>query len=127
MGCGSFFGQGNPGDFYSFEMKSIHQKEVVCPADIPVDVSRQIQDYSRRIFDALGCRDLARVDFRQGEDGVSYLIEINPLPGLSPFYSVFIWQAEAAGIKAEELIKTLIYNSLTRTPEVSPRGDLNGE
>ena len=82
-----------------------------------------MQDYSRRLFQALGCRDLARVDFRQGEDGIPYLIEINPLPGLSPFYSVFIIQAEAAGIKPEELIIMLIEKALTRASGQVPRGD----
>lgn len=116
------FEKGNPGAFYSFEMKSIHQKEVICPADIPQDVSGQMQDYSGRIFHALGCRDLARVDFRRGEDGINYLIEINPLPGLSPFYSVFTWQAEAAGIKPEELLKIVIGNALSRPLKIPPGG-----
>ncbi|MFC2069772.1 ATP-grasp domain-containing protein [Chloroflexota bacterium] len=108
------FDEGNPDAFYSYEMKSIHRKEVVCPADIPGEVSLRMQDYSHRLFRALGCRDLARVDFRQGEDGSLYLIEINPLPGLSPFYSVFIVQAEAAGIRPEEVIELLVNNALSR-------------
>ena len=116
-------GEGGPDSFYSYEMKSIHRKEVICPAAIPPESICIMQDYSRRLFQALGCRDLARVDFRQGEDGIPYLIEINPLPGLSPFYSVFITQAEEAGIKAEELIKMLIEKALTRTPGSIPRGD----
>ena len=95
-------------------MKSIHRKEVICPADIPKETSQQIQDYSLRLFHALGCRDLARVDFRQGEDGTIYFIEINPLPGLSPFYSIFTRQAEAAEIKPEALIELLIGNVLAR-------------
>ncbi|MFC1900544.1 ATP-grasp domain-containing protein [Chloroflexota bacterium] len=107
-------GEGKPEDFYSYEMKSVHRKETVCPADIPEEISLQMEDYSRRLFRLLGCRDLARVDYRQGEDGVPYLIEINPLPGLSPFYSVFITQAEAGGISPEKVIEILINNALSR-------------
>ncbi len=106
---------GNPNAFYSYEKKSIHQKEVICPADIPQEVSREMQDYALRLFKALHCRDLARVDFRRGEDGTSYFLEINPLPGLSPFYSVFPKQAEAAGINAEALIELLVRNALARS------------
>ncbi len=116
-------GEGSPDSFYSYEMKSVHRKQVICPANIPPESICQMQDYSRRLFLALGCRDLARVDFRQGEDGIPHLIEINPLPGLSPFYSVFITQAEEAGIKPEELIKMLIEKALTRAPGPVLRGD----
>ncbi len=111
-------GEGKPEDFYSYEMKSLHRKEIVCPADIPEGLAAQMQDYSRRLFKLLGCRDFARVDFRQGEDGVPYLIEINPLPGLSPFYSVFIQQAEAGGISAGKVIETLINNALLRRGKI---------
>ncbi len=112
-------GDGRPENFYSYEMKSIHRKETVCPADIPERLAEQIQDYSRCLFGLLGCRDFARVDFRQGEDGIPYLIEINPLPGLSPFYSVFIRQAEVDGISAEKVIEILINNALSRRRNVS--------
>jgi len=111
---------GNPNAFYSYEKKSIHQKEVICPADIPQEVSLEMQDYALRLFKTLHCRDLARVDFRQGEDGTIYFIEINPLPGLSPFYSVYTKQAEAAGIEPEALIELLIGNALARALKVTP-------
>ena len=106
---------GNPNAFYSYEMKSIHNREVICPANIPPEVSQQMQDYAICLFNALHCRDLARVDFRQKDDGTIYLLEINPLPGLSPFYSVFPKQADAAGITTEALIEMLINNALARS------------
>ncbi|MFC2038293.1 ATP-grasp domain-containing protein [Chloroflexota bacterium] len=108
------FNGGNPDSFYSYDMKSVHRKQVVCPAEIPEELSLEMEDYSRRIFNALGCRDLARVDFRLGPDGTPMFIEINPLPGLSPFYSVFITQAEQAGIGAEDLIGQLVGNAISR-------------
>jgi D-alanine-D-alanine ligase len=74
-----------------------------------------MQDYAICLFNALHCRDLARVDFRQKDDGTIYLLEINPLPGLSPFYSVFPKQADAAGITTEALIEMLINNALARS------------
>jgi len=73
-----------------------------------------MEEYAVRLFNALGCRDLARVDFRQGEDGVGYFLEINPLPGLSPYYSVFTLQAEAGGISPEKLIELLVRKALAR-------------
>ena len=108
------FEHGNTHAFYSYELKSIHQKEIICPADITQETLLDIQEYSLRMFHALGCRDMARVDFRQKEDGTIYFLEINPLPGLSPFYSVFPKQAEAAGIKPDTIIELLIKNALAR-------------
>jgi len=105
---------GDPETFYSIDLKSTHRKEVICPATIPSSVSKKMTDFAVRIFQALSCRDFARVDFRLGPDGVPYFLEINPLPGLSPFYSIFTIQAEAGGVAAEEIIKVLVDNALTR-------------
>lgn len=107
---------GSPDSFYSYERKRIHQKELICPADVPDDVELLMVDYARRIFQILGCRDLARVDFRLGVDGVPYFLEINPLPGLSPYYSIFPVQAQAAGISPGEVIRQLIHNAMNRDP-----------
>ncbi|MFC1948613.1 KamA family radical SAM protein [Chloroflexota bacterium] len=117
----------DPHAFYSYEMKSVHRKEVICPAEIPEEISAQMQDYSQRLFNALDCRDLARVDFRLGEDGTIYFLEINPLPGLSPFYSIYTIQAEAAGIKPESLIESLVRNALARAGKSLPKENLPGE
>jgi D-alanine--D-alanine ligase len=102
---------GDPESFYSSEMKSVHAKEIVCPAEVELSVYRTVQEYSHTIFQALGCKDLARVDFRVGEDGIPQLLEINPLPGLSPYYSIFPIQARNAGIEPEEIIRQLIQNN----------------
>jgi len=113
-------GDGSPGSFYFYERKSKHKKELICPATPPNDTKELMTDYARRIFDALNCRDIARVDFRAGSDGVPYLLEINPLPGLSPYSSIFPIQAQAAGISPEDVIHQLIRNVLTRSPKGGP-------
>jgi hypothetical protein len=41
-------------------------------------------------------------------------LEINPLPGLSPYYSIFTIQAEAGGVKPEEILSILVNNALAR-------------
>ena len=105
---------GDPSAFYSIEQKSVHRKEIVCPANLSGETEKDINDFALRIFNALGCRDFARVDFRLSGNGVPYFLEINPLPGLSPFYSIFPVQAEKAGIHPEELILMLVESALNR-------------
>ncbi|MGC9346635.1 MAG: D-alanine--D-alanine ligase family protein [Anaerolineae bacterium] len=106
---------GGPDAFFSFEEKTVPNKdEVICPASPPEGTAALMVDYAIRIFEALGCRDMARIDFRLGHDGVPYFLEINPLPGLSPCYSSFPAQAEAAGISPKELVHLLVVNALIR-------------
>ncbi|MCS7271914.1 MAG: D-alanine--D-alanine ligase, partial [Gemmataceae bacterium] len=70
---------------YSLEVKRNWHDQVdyEAPAQLPAAVYRAVEIDALTAFAALGCRDLARVDFRI-RAGVPYFLEINPLPGLSP-------------------------------------------
>jgi D-alanine--D-alanine ligase len=58
------------------------------PAALPEGIERAARAMSLRAVRAVGCVDIARVDFRLGEDGELYLIEVNALPGLDPNVSI---------------------------------------
>ncbi|MGE0652413.1 MAG: methyltransferase domain-containing protein [Alphaproteobacteria bacterium] len=45
------------------------------------DVQRRMIDASIKLFERLGCRDYARVDFRADANGTVKLLEMNPNPG----------------------------------------------
>ena len=62
----------------------------------------------------LGCRDVARIDFRL-RDGVPYFLELNPLPGLNPESSDLVLLAQLAGWTYERLIQTIFEEALART------------
>lgn len=108
------FEGGSPDSFYSHEVKSNDREEIICPATPPDHTAKLATDYACRIFNALGCRDMARVDFRVSGEGVPFLLEINPIPGLSPYYSIFPMQARVAGISPEDVIHQIINNALMR-------------
>ena len=61
----------------------------------PREVER-LERAAREVFTALGCRDVARIDFRIDAEGRIYFIECNPLPGLSPGWSDLVLIAQAA-------------------------------
>jgi len=42
---------------------------------------QQLIDHSTRLFERLGCRDYARIDFRADGKGEIKLLEVNPNPG----------------------------------------------
>jgi D-alanine-D-alanine ligase len=71
---------------YSLEVKRDYRNLVdyECPARFPANVIKRIESSSIKAFKALGCRDVSRVDFRIGRDGIPYFLEVNPLPGLNP-------------------------------------------
>lgn len=50
-------------------------------ADLSEEMTRQIIDYSTKLFERTGCRDYARFDFRVDSRGVIKFLEVNPNPG----------------------------------------------
>ncbi|MES1157745.1 MAG: hypothetical protein ABUL67_01475, partial [Haliangium ochraceum] len=63
------------------------------------------------------CRDVARVDLRVTPKGDIYVIEVNPLPGLTPGYSDLCLIAQAAGIEYRTLIGEILEGGLKRLRE----------
>ena len=86
-----------------------------CPAQLKETTLEQINAYSLKTFELLGCRDFSRIDFRVSADGIPYMLEINPLPGLGD-YSDLIIMAVKLGWKHEELIASVFNAALERYP-----------
>ena len=107
-------GEGTADSFYPFELKMTHDRELVCPADLPDEMAALMADYACRVFEVLGCRDIARLDFRVDAEGIPYLLEINPIPGLTPYGSAIPVLAQVVGIPPEGLVHQLVRNALAR-------------
>jgi D-alanine-D-alanine ligase len=86
-----------------------------CPARLKAETSKKMAEYSLKTFEMLGCRDFSRIDFRVSADGIPYMLEINPLPGLGD-YSDLIIMAGKMGCKHEELIASVFNAALERYP-----------
>ena len=71
----------------------------------------------RDTFAALGCRDVARVDLRMAPDGKVYVIEVNPLPGLTPDFSDLCTIAKVVGMDYRTLIGEILAGCLKRHRE----------
>lgn len=74
------------------------------PAKIPKELYKNCEDLAMRVFSALGCSGIARVDLLiNSETGDIYFNEINPLPG-----SLYAHNWRAAGVSTVELVSQLI-------------------
>ncbi|EYF03005.1 D-alanine--D-alanine ligase family protein [Chondromyces apiculatus] len=104
---------------YGFEEKKDWTTKVRfdCPAKLTAPELRRIEKVARDTFTALDCRDVARVDMRMAKDGKVYVIEINPLPGLTPDFSDLCGIAKVAGMDFRSLIGEILSGCLKRQRE----------
>ncbi|MPM43266.1 D-alanine--D-alanine ligase A [bioreactor metagenome] len=101
---------------YSYGVKQDYKSYVTyeCPSKIDKRVEEKMIADARRIYDILGCRDFARVDFRVSADNEVYFIEINPLPGLAPSYSDYPMLAAFCGMDYQTLVKNILKSGAKR-------------
>lgn len=107
-------GVANP--IYGFEQKMAEQTDVrfECPARLDPDLQKTIAGQAKTAFKALGCRDVARIDFRMDQHGTVHFIECNPLPGLTPDFSDLAVIGLAAGLSYPELVRDIMAPCLRR-------------
>jgi len=96
-------------EFYDYEAKYITDTSVAyIPARIPEDVAEQVRDQAVRIYSAIGCQGLSRVDFFVTyEDNRVVFNEINTIPGFTSI-SMYPKLFAASGIPYEQLIDELL-------------------
>jgi len=110
------FLQPGPRTVYEFSLKQdwTGRLDYVCPAKLDRPATRRMQQLALDTFRVFGCRDVARVDFRMDRRGRMYVIEVNPLPGLTPAFSDLVMIAEAAGLPYRELIGRILDGGIRR-------------
>lgn len=97
--------------FYNFENKyTVGASEYLVPAPVNSPLYEQISADALRFFELVGCRGVARADFRLDGDDY-YCLEINTIPGMTE-NSLVPKAAAAVGIKFEDLIEDLCYACL---------------
>jgi D-alanine--D-alanine ligase len=104
---------------YNYEVKQEWEEHVYyeCPARLTDAEQKAMEKIARATFWALDCRDVARVDVRMDADGRIYVLEVNPLPGLTPGYSDLVLIAQAIGIQYDQLIAEIMAGGLRRMRE----------
>ncbi len=102
------------GGFYNYRCKYTKgASKYIVPAALPPDTAAKVQDYAVKAFEALDCRDYARVDFRLTPSGDPFCLELNTLPGMTEL-SLVPMAARAAGISFEDLVERICRLALGR-------------
>ena len=96
-------------DFYDYDAKYVTDTSVVyIPARIPEDVAESVREAAVRVYKAVGCRGLSRVDFFVTyEENRVVFNEINTLPGFTSI-SMYPKLFAASGIPFAQLIDNLL-------------------
>src|SRR5688572_20125957 len=104
---------------YDYAVKQEWEEHVYyeCPAKLTESEQRAMEKIARATFWALDCRDVARVDMRMDADGRIYVLEVNPLPGLTPNYSDLVLISQAIGMDYDTLIAEIMVGGLRRMRE----------
>jgi D-alanine-D-alanine ligase len=88
----------------------------LCPAPITAEQKIELNWLAAAVFRVIGALDVSRVDFRLDvhDNYKPYILEINPLPGLSPIISDLVIEAAGEGIGHTELVNMILETSLRR-------------
>lgn len=100
--------------FYDYKNKySAGSCVETCPADLSASLTKEMQMYAEKGYEALNLQAYARLDFLMEEDGSMYCLEANTLPGMTPT-SLIPQEASVIGINYPQLCEKLIEVSLKK-------------
>lgn len=98
---------------YDYEAKyNRDDTQYVLDPELPGGVVEAVRAFSRAAWHAVGCRDVARVDFMLDHRG-PWFLEINTMPGFTD-HSLVPKAARHAGKSMEDLVSGLVARALSR-------------
>ncbi len=108
--------------FYDFESRyDIGATDFVCPAELPAGVTERAQELAVATYEQLGLAGFGRVDLMLDAEGEAWVLEANPIPGLTDT-SLLPQAAEAAGIGFDSLVERVLeLSSPGLRPQRSPQ------
>jgi len=89
------------------------ERQDACRADLSPRVREDLENLSRRAFQALGLRDYARFDLRLSPGGTFFFLEANTTPSLEPLEALAL-SAKWAGLDYPALVERMLSAALRR-------------
>ena len=102
---------------YHYQLKQdfTQHTKFCCPAELSTAQRGSLERTALQAYETLGCLDVARVDFKLSNEGTPFVIEVNPLPGLSPGFSDLCLIGEGSGLSYTGLVEEILSGALRRT------------
>ena len=95
-------------EFYDYDAKYItNTSTAYVPARIPEELQQRIREAAVKVYGAIGCQGLSRVDFFATEDNRLVFNEINTIPGFTSI-SMYPKLFTASGLPYSQLIDKLL-------------------
>ena len=109
-------GEIDPGcEFYDYDTKYISDvASYYIPARLSVEETEKVRDTAVKIFKALDCRGLSRVDFFATDEGDIVFNEINTIPGFTPI-SMYPKLFMEGGMTYSDVISALVNSALQKS------------
>jgi D-alanine-D-alanine ligase len=107
---------GNSANFvYSIEVKRDWRNRVRyhIPPRLDTATVERIKSEALSAYHLLGCRDIARMDFRLDSGGTPRFIECNPLPGLDPVNSDMVILSRDI-LPYDQLVQSILLTAMER-------------
>jgi D-alanine-D-alanine ligase len=98
-------------EFFDYDAKYNGQVSEITPARISDELTKKVQELTKKYYDILGCKGIVRIDYIITEDGVPHVLEANTTPGMTPT-SFIPQQVRAAGIDIKDVMSDIIENKL---------------
>lgn len=100
--------------FYDYKNKYKAGSAVeTCPAELPDEVTKQMQKYAEAVAECVGLTTYSRTDFLLNENNEIFCLEANTLPGMTPT-SLLPQEAAVVGVNFNQLCEHLITISLKK-------------
>ena len=98
-------------EFFDYDAKYNGQVSEITPARISDELTKKVQEETKKYYDILGCKGIVRIDYIITEDGVPHVLEANTTPGMTPT-SFIPQQVRAAGLDIKDVMTDIIENKL---------------
>ncbi|MBE9488328.1 MAG: D-alanine--D-alanine ligase [Bacteroidetes bacterium] len=99
-------------EYFDYDAKYLGKSKEVTPADISIEIMKNLNKETSKAYKALFCEALVRIDFIIKGD-VPYMVEVNSIPGMSA-QSIVPQQLKAMGMTTGEMFDLVIADKLNK-------------
>lgn len=100
-------------EFYDFESKYVdHLHAMKTPASISNACIEKIANFSKTIYERLGCKGVVRIDFIVTSEEIPFFLEINTIPGQTSM-SIIPHQVEYLNMNLQDFYTEILLEALS--------------